>query len=188
MAKTVAIIDCAHSGTTMVAGLCHILGIPMVFENYKEHKLEDMNVRWAIKNEKRFAELVKERDEQYGSWGFKRPGAWTFPASLAHLSNPIYLVIYKDPVSVTGRRFNEITPYKVYDTLKQMMVSIEGIRALGLPIHLLSYQRAIVMPEIFVSELARIIGADDNFEKAVEFIRPNTTTPRQPYPEAVSWI
>jgi hypothetical protein len=181
---TVAIIDYAHSGTTMVAGLCHILGVPMVFDDYKRHKLEDLDVLRAIDKEQEFARLVKERDEQYGVWGFKRPGAWTFPDALAHLQDPIYLVIYKDPVTVTYRRFRKIRRWMVSNTLEQMRVSMDGIKSNGLPVHILSYQRAILTPETFVKELAGIIGVTvgDKLAEAVGWIQPNKAGKWTPYP------
>ena len=117
---TVAIIDFAHSGTTMLAGICHILGVPMVGADYKPHKMEDLEVARAIRDEGRFARLVEQRNGQHEAWGFKMAGAWKFPNSLAHLREPVYLAIYKDPVSVTARRFGLSTTAKLANTLEQM--------------------------------------------------------------------
>lgn len=190
MGRTVAIIDFAHSGTTMLSGLCHILGVPMVFERYKLNKLEDWDVIETIRREKQFAQLVDRRNRQYASWGFKLVGAWKFPKSLVHLRDPLYLAIYKDPVSVTGRRFGAISFNKLDNTLEQMRLSVQGIMDSGLPVRVLSYQRAINSPEVFVTELGEILGVEvgDRLPRATEFIRPNRGRMRKPYPEVDSWI
>ena len=194
MDRTVGIIEFAHCGTTMVAGICHILGVPMVSENYKRNKLEDLDVINTIADEQAFAKLVKERNERHGTWGFKRPGAWTFPDSLVHLRNPIYLAIYKDPVSVTHRRFggSQIRlSHKIRNTGRQMKHTIDGIYAWNPSVHFLSYCRAIIAPKQFVQEIAEVIQIDPSeeaFNKAVRFIRPNVGSPIRPYAEADSWI
>jgi hypothetical protein len=189
MSRTVAIIDFAHSGTTMLAGLCQILGVSMVGDNYKEHKMEDLDVVAAIRREKRFARLIEERNEQHPYWGFKMPGAWKFPASLSHLRNPIYLAIYKDPATVAMRRFGIISLNKIDDTLEQMKLSTESLLASGLPVRVLSYQRAIVAPEIFTTELGHILGlpVGDRLVEAVNWIQPNIQGRRMPYPRLPQW-
>ena len=192
---TVAIIDFAHSGTTMVAGICEILGVPMVLGDHHRIKWEDHSVIEAIQQgEGAFAALV-ERRSHLAAWGFKYPGAWKFPEALAHLRNPVYLAIYKDPVSVTRRRFGtseDRAMKKLRNTMRQMMKSINALYyTFGQPVHVLSYQKAIIAPEAFVREIAIAIGLDGGnalINKAAEYIQPNTGGPRKRYPEIESWI
>ena len=188
---TVAIIDFAHSGTTMLAGLCHILGCPMVGDRYKSKKWEDLDVIEAIRDEVRFAELVGRRNAQRHVWGFKMPGAWKFPNSLAHLRDPVYLAIYKDPVSVTMRRFGKLGLGKVGNTLEQMRLSTEGLASSGLPVHVMSYHWATQNPGAFVKHLVNVTGLTPDYEQVVRaaaFIQPNANRLRQPYPEVEPWI
>jgi hypothetical protein len=194
MGRTVAIIDFAHSGTTMLAGICQILGVPMVGEQHKVRKWEDLEVMAALKDEAQFAALVKERNAEHNTWGFKCAGAWKYPASLVHLRDPVYLAIYKDPVSVTWRRFGKgrVRPtQRVRNTIDQMKASIDGICFWGQAVHTLSYHRAITKPGVFVQEIASLIdwaGDDEQLNRATAYIQPNLGRPRQPYPEVESWI
>jgi hypothetical protein len=191
MAKTVAIIDFAHAGTTMLAGVCEILGIPMVGRNYKPMRWEDLDVITALQNEAAFVALVEQRDALHDLWGFKYPGAWKFqPLLERHLRNPIYLAIFKEPVAVTRRRFGKITPKKVLNTITQFQKAAEGMLATTPGVHMLSYEQAIVTPWVFVRQIVKLTGArptPGQVDAAIEFIQPSRR-PRQRYPEIEPWI
>lgn len=193
--RTVAIIDFAHSGSSMVAGICEILGVPMVGDNYDAMKWEDLDVLKALADEQQFALLVAERNARHSVWGFKRVGAWLFPEALAHLRSPVYLAIYKDPVSVTRRRFGASDARlmkKLRNTMHQMMKSINAFYyTFGHPVHTLSYHKAVVTPEAFVQEVAEVIGFGGDKalrDKAAAYIQPNATgKPRVRYADIESW-
>jgi len=105
---------------------------------------------------RKFAWLVATKPRL---WGFKYPGAWKFsPLLIAYLKDPIYLAIYKEPVSVTMRRFERVNADKLRNTIRQMEDSIDGIIKSGLPVHFLSYQVAITEPVAFASRLADMVG------------------------------
>ena len=199
MGKTIAIIDLAHSGTTMVAGICEILAVPMVIGSHHPMKWEDADIIDTLhtrQDEVAFATLVRERDKQYNNWGFKLPGAWKYAAWLKkYLRNPVYLAIYKDPVSVTRRRFGksqDLWLRKVRNTVRQQKESIDGIYASCLrPMYALSYHKAIITPVLFVQEIATAIGFKGDEEllnKAAEYIQPNKGGPTARYPEIKTWI
>lgn len=191
MPSTVAIIDLAHCGTTMLAGVCEILGVPMVGARYKERKWEDQDVIAAIRDRTAFAQLVARRDAAHERWGFKFAGAWLFADSLVVLRDPVYLAIYKDPVSVTARRFNAVTISKLANTLRQMRDSVHGINDAGLDVRWLSYHQAVVTPAAFVVEVAHAIDIPPTpaqVDRAVAFIRPNRGGPLAPYPEVAKWL
>ena len=186
MAKTVAIIGVAHHGTTMVAGIYELLGVPMVGARRKERKWEDLEVVAALRDEERFAAAVAERDAAHEVWGFKSPGAWLVAPWLGqHLRDPLYLAILKDPVSVTYRRFGAVTPHKVENTVEQMRRSVWGLRVSRLPVEWLSYQEAVLAPRRFVRHLAELAGLRPTamqVDRAVDWIQPNVTGDRRPYP------
>lgn len=193
---TVAIIDFAHSGTTMLAGICEILGVPMIGDNYHEWKWEDHGVIEAIGDgDNSFASLVNERNNKFDMWGFKYPGAWKFmPMLKSYLRNPVYMAIYKDPVSVTRRRFGTSDARflrKLLNTARQMQQSINGIRNCGEPVMVFSYHKAIVKPRRFVLDVVETIGVEPrvaNVETAVKFIQPNTGGPRRRYRDIEPFI
>lgn len=187
--KTVAIIDYAHCGTTMLAGICQLLGVPMVGNDYKEDKLEDQEIIRAFQDEWAFIKLVSQRDAEHRIWGFKYPGAWKFASLLRLLRDPIYFAIFKDPVSVTRRRFgtdNYHLAWKARNTAAGFVNSLDGMSSMSQPVHLLSYERAIAAPEAFVCEVADLIGievGDETIVRAAAYIRPNITGPKARYPK-----
>ena len=189
--RTVAIIDFAHAGTTMLAGVCEILGVPMVGRRYKPMKWEDLDVVEALENEGAFAALVEQRNEQYKLWGFKYCGAWKFqPLLERYLRDPVYLAIFKEPVAVTRSRFGRITPDKVLNTIIQFQKAVEGMRDTTPEVHLLSYEQAIINPWLFVRQVIRLIGIQPTpgqCDAAIEFIQPSRQ-PRRRYPEIEPWI
>jgi len=194
MERTIVIVDLAHHGTTMISGLCCILGIPMCGTRYDEEKLEDLDIQDALLKNRReaFECIVEERNAEHAMWGFKRVGGCLWASWLEEsLRNPVYFAIYKDPVSVTGRRFRSIAIGKLLDTVIQMKTSVEDIKASGLPVHLLSYHKAIISPVEFVQGLAGRIGVEVNsiqFDRAVGYIQPNRGSQKRKYPEVEPWI
>ena len=108
---TVAIIDFAHCGTTMLAGVCETLGVPMVLGGDPNGKMEDQEVVRAL-DRGIMAELAAKRDAEHPIWGFKVPGAWKY-GTLAVLNDPVYLAIYKEPVAVNYLRFSTVTSFKI---------------------------------------------------------------------------
>jgi hypothetical protein len=192
MGKTVAIVDFAHSGTTMLAGICEILGVPMVGEFYKPMKWEDLEIIQSLRDEDKFAAVVAQRNSKYDTWGFKYPGAWKFmPILERHLREPVYLAIFKEPVSVTRRRFGANTMSKLANTIEQFKLSVDGMMATGKQIHMLSYHVASVAPLQFVVNLALLLGlqpTNGQLDCAVQFMQPNRGDPRKPYPAVMPWI
>lgn len=189
MKKTVAIIDYAHAGTTMLAGMCQILGVPMVGRNYRPEKWEDLDIIEGLKLGSRFDEVVQERNKQYDTWGFKALGAWRYrPRVEDRLRNPIFLAIYKDPVSVTMRRFGypkTCVGRKIVATLKSYIESVDGVRNVGDNVHFFSYSKAVTAPVEFTRRLANTIETEpskDAMEEAAGFIQPNVAWQNRHYP------
>ena len=152
----VGIIDLAHCGTTMTAGVLERIGVPMVLNRGKRSKLEDLDVIEALREDATFEQLTKQR--QGITWGFKYPGAWLFADRLRMLDEAVFLAIYKDPVSVTQRRFGKIGGGKLAKTVSWMQRSIDGINESGLPVHWLSYAHAIRYPCEFTGRLGALAG------------------------------
>jgi len=67
---TVAVVDLAHCGTTMVAGILERIGVPVVLGR-DNGKLEDQSVIGALRNTDQFQRLIDERRGLM--WGFKFP-------------------------------------------------------------------------------------------------------------------
>ena len=175
MRTTIAILDLAHHGTTMLAGCYEILGVPMVGLGLQAKRMEDPLIIRALQDEHAFATVVAARSHR--AWGFKYPGAWLYADLLGkYLVDPLYLAIYKDPVSVTWRRANGVSYKVLMNTIKQMKESVAGIHRSGLPCHWLSYYRAITDPDTFVGHLVEIAGLDadaEQMKQAIDYIQPS---------------
>lgn len=153
----IGVVDLAHCGTTMTAMVLERIGVPMLFRYGNRKKLEDREVIDALLCGETFPALVEHRSGF--TWGFKYPGAWKFaPLLQEYIPDAVYVAIYKDPVSVTYRRFGSIGGGKLAKTTLWMLDNIEGLNASGLDVHWLSYRDAIVGPCGFVGRLAGLAG------------------------------
>jgi len=181
--KTIAVIAFAHSGTTMLAGILEIFGVPMVGNNYLGMNWEDQDIIKSLKGrDGKFAKLVERRNRQHSTWGFKHPGAHNFLDQLDYsLRNPIYLSIWKDPMSVTQRRKGYVKePFvpNMRETCLKMDRAMEHINDSGLNVRMLSYSQALARPRTFVERLASMTGiavTGAKIDEAAKFIQPNRT-------------
>ena len=198
MGLTVGIIAYAHTGTSMLSAILEMMGVKMVFddvEDYHHRKWEDHEFIHKLENEDAFAEMVARRNAQVDCWGFKYPGAWQYMDRLErHLRDPVYLAMWKDPVSVTLRRFNSTNRFgrKLRNTIRQMKRAMDGIHAAGQPCHHFSYEDAVLTPARFVDRVADVIGVtldEPQRERIVSYIQPNVSGNRhRAYPEIEPWI
>jgi len=186
--RSIVIVDFAHSGTTMLAGILERLGVPMVSGNdYLDHKWEDMDIISALqKGDDEFSIEVEKRNLLHPIWGFKFPGAFKFSDRMSRiLPNPTYLAIYKDPVSVSYRRFGFISTDRIKDTMDRMQESILGIKESGLNVHFFAYQQACIDPDRFVLRVEDICKTPSQYfqhRDAVDFITPGVFESRGKYP------
>ena len=195
MDKTTVIVTFSHCGTTMLAGMLEIFGVPMVGKNYHKMKWEDHDVIEALQDEDQFAALVAKRNQLWSTWGFKYPGAWNFmPLLKRHLRNPVYLAIFKDPVSVTRRRLGKSNgrfSHTLRSTIRQYRRSMDALYASGETVHYFSYQKAVMSPREFALELVEVVDlpvSDERIDRAVSYIQPNDAEPKRRYPSVEPWI
>lgn len=197
MVKTIAVIDFAHCGTTMIAGICEILGVPMVAGDYHQMKWEDHEIILPAKDgdEQKLLETVAARNEKYPAWGFKFPGMLrVYPALADMLTDPVYIAIYKDLVSVTRRRFgtsNNRLYKKMLNTARQMERSVRSIAASGLDIHLLSYCKFVYSPlnsVLHLVDLTGIVPSEERVNRAASYVSFNTEDPRASYPPVKGYL
>lgn len=181
----IIVMEHAHCGTTMVAGILHLLGVWM--GDPSNYHLEDERIIDALSDECLFARIVYKRNKRYPDWGFKYPGAWRYADTLKkYLPHAVYFSIYKDPVSVTMRRFGKLSTNRVESTIRQFSMSINGIKSSGLRINYLSYSDAHIDPYSFVlriADIAKLSPTEEMIKAAVQFIQPNGSgNPLKEYP------
>ena len=191
--RTIVVLDLAHSGTTMVAGILHILGVPMVRRPEHLIRMEDREIIGMCREERAMRKLISVRNRSSEVWGYKHPGAWKFaPMPMRMLTNPIYIAIYKDIVTVTRRRFNSNSLRCLANTAEQIFESLRGLAGSGLePLHVLSYTEAVVSKREFVCKLSEIAGispAQRLIDAAVGYIQPNEQNTNANYPRIEEWL
>ena len=99
--KTVVATGIVGSGTTMMAGVLEILGIPMVGEQHNRRMWEDKEISLNLKNKQKLESIIAKRNETHKIWGFKYPNLNKYFDMLSTmLINPCFLVIFRDPVAI----------------------------------------------------------------------------------------
>ncbi len=193
METTIVVVAFAHCGTTMTTGVFEALGVPMVGENYLEGNWEDQDAIESIEHgdESSFRELVAKRNAESPVWGFKYTEAYYYMDKLRrNLRNPVYFAIWKDPMSVTQRKYgygNGLFLLDMQQTCIEMKRAAGIIFQSGEQVNMLSYSQAIAAPHRFVQHLVDISGltvASSDIEMAAKTVRPNVTDNwREPYPQ-----
>ena len=178
--KTIAVIGLAHSGTTMVAGILAILGVPMVGDNPKEEKWEDQDILDNFYDKKGLGEIIEERNKEFPVWGFKQPGGWDIlPFLQKSLRNPVFIVCMKNLITVSKRRFGnrpDRFPGQLLDSMDAYRQAIRKIRRFGVHIEYIVYEDALIDPEKFVRRVADLAGLhppQELIDKAARYIQPS---------------
>ena len=150
----------------MVAAALHALGIDMgeaiapLYEDRSLSELIDTRDRTAA------ARMVAERDRTHAIWGFKHPsGAMLLSNRWRRIfREPVYVVVFRDPLAVANRRavsrerdlFREVSV-----ALKQYAAILSALKRCRRPALLVSYEKALIGPDQFASQLASFLGNDD---------------------------
>jgi hypothetical protein len=175
--RTLVVIGLARSGTSMVAGALHKLGVPM---GPKENVVyEDVALAKALESRDDAAarRLIAERNAAYPVWGIKRPGLLPQLERIeGELRNPEYIVTFRDLFAIANRNrlsvFSEVLA-NMEESLKQYQQVLRFLSRCQRRVLLLSYEKAMARPLFFVAALARFAGIDDEEAKksARAFVR-----------------
>lgn len=180
--KTFVVIGVARGGTSLAAGSFDKLGI---FTGDQSHEpvYEDVKLSSAYEsnNDKLAKEVIKDYNDRYKVWAFKRPGSINYLEKLdSDLRNPIYFIIFKDFFSIANR--NNISMKSdilksldnAFSDYKKILDFIENNSINGF---LLSYEKVMNKKENFIDLLKNLIGekniTKEQYESALEFIEPN---------------
>jgi hypothetical protein len=169
---TVAVVGIPRGGTTMVAAAVDALGVDMGprddmaafhFEDQTMNRV-DLDVRFKY---------VKQRNSEHAAWGWKDPtGIDSVRKIMFAVRNPRVIVVFRDMLAtIQGEmRFDdahEIDPRRGFEQLVDMTLHwwtglLEFVTHTQVPTMLVSYERAIADPDLFVHELASFLGVDAN--------------------------
>lgn len=175
------ILGGARSGTSLLAGTLHHLGVhmgdratPPVFEDLRlSGALEDRNLDIV-------RATVRAYSESHSNWGFKRPGAIEYFKLLeSELPERRYIFVFRDIFATANRNRLSVG----LDILKGLDRALDDNRRLVRHVQstssawmLCSYDKILQRPEEFVEALIAYAHLDPSVEqrkKAVEFIRPD---------------
>lgn len=162
---TVLVLGTPRGGTSVVSGICHMLGVPMGVEIDRSN-MEDLRFRGLLKSESR-AELASAYLRELQALG-QIVGAKD-PVAIDHLSEvypripqPILVVVSRDVYASTqrevaeGHEFWEI----LRATIRRKYSVLDFISTVDDPLIVVSYERLMQDPVAAVQSLARfLVGA-----------------------------
>ena len=177
--KTVIVLGVARGGTSMVAGALHHLGVSMGEKLSAVY--EDLVLSGAVEQDRieDIASIIAHRNAARSIWGWKRPSAIKHvEAWHGKFRNPFYIVVFRDLFAIANRnRISMLSDVVVnmHDASRQFNLILDFIAGLKDPMLLVSYEKAMIDPPYFVSNLRDFVGTGDeaSIGAAVGFIEPN---------------
>lgn len=162
--RTLIVTGPHRSGTSLVAAMLQRAGIfignetnDIVYEDEELDRILHSGDAAALRR------IISERDAAYRIWGFKIPMLCRdLPREhLAWFTNPHLIVTFRDPVAMAVR--TAVSEYQdPIRSLRQAVADQNAVFAyidtVDCPALLLSYEKALMMPDQFVDAVARFCG------------------------------
>ena len=161
--RTILVTGVARSGTSMIAQVLSRCGLNMgdrhdrvVFEDLLAHDAISTNDPDIL------GQYIRDRDQAAPAWGLKRPHMHLLGSGvLSMFRNPRLVVSFRDPVAIACR--NVISEGIHQRTaLSEAMQDLQAMLAFALdadcPVMLISYEKALVHPTVFIEELTSFCG------------------------------
>ncbi|WP_343066721.1 glycosyltransferase [Dissulfurirhabdus thermomarina] len=182
--RTIVVVGPARSGTSMVAGALHHLGLFMgtsavdpVFEDQDLSRAMD---GWNADGGAAARRIVAAYDREHEAWGWKRPSAVGYlERTHGILRRPHYIITFKDIFSISNR--NRISMKS--DILANMRRNhreygqvLDFLERFRPPALLVSYEKALRFKEELVEALAGFCGlapTPDAVRKVLDFVSPD---------------
>lgn len=180
--KTLLITGLARSGTSMLAALLEAAGI-WLGDHVYEPINEDAEITQILRARDfaRLDALIERQNAAAPIWGFKVPDLHRFLQhdELQRFRNPHLIVIYRDPVAVAVR--NALSEQvdgsqAMIDTTSAMHSLAQFVRASRLPFLLLSYEKALLFPQVFIDNVLSFCGVALNADQRaalLQHVQPN---------------
>ncbi len=167
--KTYVVLGLGRSGTSMIAGSLHTLGIYMgegIGHTYEDPKLSSICEKKDFESAK---EIIMQRNGEYSQWGWKRPSSVNYIEQMEDmLEDVVFLVVWRDIFAIANR--NKIS--MEYDLIESMEHSIKSyekllsfVKKTKKPTVLISYEKAMLKKEEFVDLLYTLVGTCNSKQK-----------------------
>lgn len=172
--RTLIVLGIARSGTTMVAGALHHLGVHVAMGKQPNGVFEDTEIAALLerKDYKALESLVQQRNLSHPVWGWKLPAAVDEIAQIErYFRAPEYIVVFRDLFAIANR--NRIS---VRSELSANMRDVHArynrllsfLEQTGRRTMLVSYEKAMLDREAFVKALSQFaaVGGDEALRQA----------------------
>lgn len=165
---TVIVSGVGRSGTSMVAQVLSVLGVPMGRTN-NQAVFEDEEFLAALLyfDHQRLASLISSRNAVAPRWGFKFASLQNhiLPPQLLQFRNPHMIIIMRDPVATAsrssmsdpGEKSGEEAFVNVSKQLYDMMYFVEKAEC---PTLLLSYEKFVSFPDKAIDAIVEFCAID----------------------------
>jgi len=169
----------------MMAQIVKTLGINLG-NSVDVNLFEDIEIRNAIKKAdlRQIRQIIDTRNQNNEIWGWKYPGTLELLEHLADdLRNPHFIFTFRDPIATTAR--NQICETSIIDlmdtvedALNYMKLATQWIRENNYPVIGISYEKALLNPEVLVQKTAEFLSIepdDENLFEAIQQIQLGNT-------------
>lgn len=203
--KTVIVLGAPRGGTSMVAGTLSRLGVFMGAPEGLSPFYENAELGTCAKAGDRAGagRVIARFDQTHTHWGIKvLPKSWRFWLRKGLFREPVYVVVFRDPLAVAKRRLvskdkalvrqlgQEATgaaaasseqlvgKYLLRELLKASFMNARLLAFLWFnrrPALVVSYEKAVTRPEDFVRGVAEFVGLGEpgRIDDAVAFVTPS---------------
>ncbi len=187
---TVIVTGVARSGTSMAAAVLTALGIPMG-DSWAPAVYEDERLCWSLSyhHHELRRQLAAERDAQFPRWGFKMPGIHNalHPPELAQFRTPRLVLMVRDTLAVAQSaqgydRDMRPTLEVVRHIQAEQEAAMRFAELAEVPAMLLSYEKFLAAPTLFIKALAVFVGLqpdDEAMTRAVLMVDPGNAGYRE---------
>lgn len=195
--RTYVVMGSRRGGTSMVAGMARALGLHLgevgANTNNEDPAFQGREVQ-AMRAE------IKRRNAERAVWGWKYPAAVHYlPDLLAHLHNPYFIVVYRDPVAASFSQQRLDRPQSrrtvraaLHESSINSSANTSFVLAMERPSLLVSIERAYKRPEVLLHELAGFLGAPaptpELEARILEYVAPGSYKKFEDYFPETRWI
>jgi hypothetical protein len=172
--RTLIVLGIARSGTTMVAGALHHMGVDMGMGQRMNSVFEDMQIGALLDNKDYtgLAAVIEQRNRAHAVWGWKRPDAIDHLDQIEPLfRSPEYIVVFRDLFAIANRNRLSVRA-DLLANMRDVQARYDRLLAfLGRNTRrtlLVSYEKAMLDRTGFVRELAGFAQAGDACLQAAE--------------------
>ncbi|MBZ9672569.1 sulfotransferase [Mesorhizobium sp. ES1-3] len=174
--RTLIVVGCGRGGTSLVAGVAAILGVPMGAPhgstNHEDVELVNLaqgrdldgnpiGLSAEVHLEK-LRSLIQARNRANDLWGWKDPSADMYLDAVSDvLRDPLVLFVNRDMAAIAQSEVNQMqgSIEQAYDMALQRFGRYWGLlQRLQWPTLLVSYERAVLDPEALLCEIADFVG------------------------------